>query len=305
MKPVRINSFILAIAKQLEGEYQTHEQSIRHAWDLIEKLMNQTRVALIAQEKIILTQHQEQLLQHWIEAITKQHMPIQYILGSVPFDDVEILIRPPILIPRPETEYWCMQIIQQLHRLKNKKIGILDLCAGSGCIALACAKALPEAVVYASDISQDALNLAQENAAYNNITNITFVLSNLFERIPDNVRFDLIVSNPPYIAESEWTDLDLAVTQWEDKTALIAGSNGLALIQKIIAQAPRWLHNNSQMQKQNIPQLVIEIGETQANVVRQLMIHNGFKDVEVKKDLAGKDRYVCGRVDYDQTFAPT
>lgn len=301
----QIDSFIITIAKQLESEYHTHQLCIMNAWYLLEKLTNQTQTELIAHAKIALTQHQEKQLQSWIDAIVQQHMPIQYILSSVPFDDLEIIIKPPILIPRPETEYWCMQIIERLRTLKNKKITILDLCAGSGCIALALAKAFPKANIYASDISPHAISLAYDNAAYNKITNVTFFMSDLFENIPKNLHFDLIVSNPPYIAESEWSTLDPSVTQWEDKAALVSGSDGLALIKKIIAQAPQWIRQNKEMQTHTIAQLVIEIGEKQGSMVKQLMQEAGFIHVEIKKDLAERDRYVCGRVDYDQTFAPT
>lgn len=301
----QINSLIITIARHLKSEYQTQQQCIEHAWDLLQKLTQQTQTELIAQDKLALTQHQQQQLQTWIDAIVQQHMPIQYILSSVPFDDITIFVKPPILIPRPETEYWCMEIIQQLKALKNKQLTILDLCAGSGCIALAFAKAFPQATVYASDISQQAIDLAYDNAAYNNVSNVTLLLSDLFQNIPNNLKFDLIISNPPYIAESEWADLDPSVTQWEDKRALISGPDGLTLIKKIITQASRWLRNNTESSAYNIPQLVIEIGEKQGTIVKQYMKEAGFVNVEIKKDLTKRDRYVCGRVAYDQTSLST
>jgi release factor glutamine methyltransferase len=127
--------------------------------------------------------------------------------------------------------------------------------------------------------------------------NITLLKSDLFMSIPQGTRFDIIVSNPPYIAPSEFDDLDMTVTQWEDHNALIAADDGLAIIKQIIVQAPRFIQTNTEMKQKNIPQLVIEIGYAQGTAVKELMNIAHYNDVLVHKDLEGKDRFVTGRID--------
>jgi len=182
--------------------------------------------------------------------------------------------------------------------LENKKISILDLATGSGCIALALAYHLPLATIVATDSADTALTLTKKNSEHNKLQNVICIKSDLFMSIPIDVRFDLIVSNPPYIALSEISDLDVSVTQWEDHKALFADDDGLAIIKQIIAQAPCFIKKNNEMQNKNIPQVVIEIGCTQGALVKDLMSSACYNDVLVHKDLEGKDRFVTGRVDY-------
>jgi release factor glutamine methyltransferase len=271
----------------------------QYAWWLLEKLTGKPKAQLILQDTIPLSTSDHNTLQQWLQKLVDEHMPIQYILGSVPFDDVDIIVKPPTLIPRPETEEWTSNLIDQLRILRpaqddQEPFAILDLCTGSGCIAVALAKAFPHATITAVDIAQSALLLTQENAKHNAVTNVNCLKSDLFSALPDGTQFDLIVSNPPYIAENEWCSLDVSVTHWEDKKALVASDHGLAIIERIIADAPRFLKENAALVQHNIPQLTIEIGYTQGPAVKQLMDAAGYHDTQIIKDLEGKDRIVVG-----------
>ena len=227
---------------------------------------------------------QKRQLEQWIKELVEEYKPIQYIIGSVPFCDLDILVEPPILIPRPETEEWVVELISDSKNLSPLKI--LDLCTGSGCIALALAKAFREARVIGSDISEQAIALAQKNKDKAQLENITFIESNLFEKITAR-KFDLIVSNPPYISEDEWRGLDPSVREWEDKCALSALDEGLFLIKKIINEVPNFLNDGGQ--------LVLEIDRLQGEAVCTFMKSCGYTDVKIKKDFSRLDRVVTGR----------
>ena len=144
--------------------------------------------------------------------------------------------------------------------------------------------------MYASDDNPQAIALAKENAKSNGISNITFFHSNLFEKIPQNLRFDLIVSNPPYVTETEWKTLDPTVRLWEDPHALIAADDGMAVINAIIEQAPARLMAHKDVSELKIPRLVIEMDPRQTKRAREFCRANGFKNVSILKDLNGCDR---------------
>jgi len=270
----------------------------QYSWWLLEKLTGKPKAQLIAQETVALSTSDHNKLQEWLHKLVDEHMPIQYILGSVPFNDIDVIVKPPTLIPRPETEEWTCNLIEQLQKIPAQALAILDLCTGSGCIAVALAKAFPLATITAVDIAQSALLLTQENAKYNNVTNVTCIISDLFNALPEGSSFDLIVSNPPYIAQNEWNTLDVSVTHWEDKKALVANDEGLGIIERIIATAPRFLKPNPDLQAHNIPQLTIEIGYKQGPAVKARMDAAGYEGTQIIKDLEGKDRIVIGSM-YD------
>lgn len=298
MNTMNVISYIEHISKQLLSYYKDSSLCEHYAWNLLEKLCNATKTQLIMIEHFTLTPKQHNQLEEWIYLLTQKNMPIQYILGSVPFNDLTILVKPPILIPRPETEEWTINVVQQLKNLKNKSLQILDLATGSGCIALTFAQHLPKSLVTATDISQTALTLAQENSTYNKIYNIHLIKSDLFSAIHPKKQFDLIVANPPYIAESEKKELDRSVTQWEDNNALFAPDNGLALIKKIIDCAPAYLRENNEMKSLAIPQLAIEIDYQQGSIVKKYMNKGHYNAVQIYKDLHSNDRVAVGRIDY-------
>jgi release factor glutamine methyltransferase len=289
------------MAHQLEKRYADPVLCDQYTWWTLETITKQDEAHLIAQENIMLTPEQQKKIDHWLDQMINHNMPIQYLIGSVPFDGVDILVKSPVLIPRPETEEWTMHLIEQLKKLDNKKLSIIELCTGSGCIAVALAHALPQATIYATDIFSDAIALTKKNASHNEVTNIHTIESDLFDMIPKTTKVDLIAVNPPYIALEDWQKLDLSVTQWEDKKALVAPHHGLAIIERIIFQAPTFLKQNDEMAQKKIPQLVIEIDYTQAAGVRTLAEQAGFHQIQVWKDLEGKDRVVTGSISHVAT----
>jgi release factor glutamine methyltransferase len=298
MNTINTFTYIQYIQKQLFPFYKDDSLCENYAWFLLEKISNKTKTDLIITQQFTLSPDQQNQIKNWIYLLTEKKMPIQYILGSVPFNDLTILVKPPILIPRPETEEWTINLVEQLKKLKNKNIQILDIATGSGCIALTLAYHLPDALVTATDISAQALQLAQENSRYNKTYNVEFIESDLFSALVTKKQFDIIVANPPYIAESEKKDIDESVTEWEDRRALFAPDNGLALIKQIIDFAPLYIKNNEEMKHYNIPQLAIEIGYQQGDYVTTYMHALHYNDVHIYKDLEQKDRVVVGRIDY-------
>lgn len=203
--------------------------------------------------------------------------------------DLTIDINPPVLIPRQETEEWCGKLIQQIENVSPKPKKILDLCTGSGCIALAVAQTFPQIALSATDISEAALTLARANAAKNHISNVQFLFSDLFENI-HNTKFDLIVGNPPYIAPEEWDNLAPEIKNWEDKHALVSEHHGLKIIEDIIMKAPQYLKESA------LPygQLWLEIGYNQGAPVMGILKRAGFSHASIMKDFNGRDRVAIG-----------
>jgi len=285
-----VTDIIGQITDQLQVEYREHRIAHVNAWKLLEKVTGKQHTELLACETIELSQDAYHTLQKWIDAITKQHKPIQYIIGSVPFLDAEIFVREPVVIPRPETEHWCHTLITQLKENGLQQFRILDMCTGTGCVAISIAQAFDQAEVYAADISHEALELTAKNAEHNNVT-VHCIQSHLFADIPQEQAFDLIVSNPPYISQNTWSHLRERITQWEDPRALVAPDDGTGIIQDIIQQSPAYLTPWSY----NVPQLWIEIGHDQGARVRTMFEQSGWIDVHIHKDIAGHDRVVTGK----------
>ncbi|MCL4229350.1 peptide chain release factor N(5)-glutamine methyltransferase [Candidatus Dependentiae bacterium] len=283
------------IAQSLSGLCGDRETCYQHAWWLLEALTHKTKIALITHNTIVLSNADLKKLEEWVYQLVNEHKPIQYILGTVPFLHLDLFVEPPILIPRPETEEWVSVLLQYLHPLKHHALRIADIGTGTGCIALALGKALPHAEIVACDINPQALDLAARNAAHNNITNVQCVLSDLFENISG--KFDIIVSNPPYITPQEYEQLDPSVVQWEDHRALVASDQGLAVIKKLITQAKNHLRYHKELTTSAIPQLWIEIGYKQADSVLELMHQAGYARTLLFRDAFGNDRCVQGMLE--------
>jgi release factor glutamine methyltransferase len=288
-----ISELIHSITDRLKTIHNNPVECQQDAWWMVQAITKKSEAELLAQRDITLSPDQQKMLDEWLTKHVGQKMPLQYLLGNVPFCGLDILVEPPTLIPRPETEEWCYNLIEQLKTLPNQRLSILDIGCGSGCIAIALAKNFPQALVYAVDISDKALDLSKKNAQLLQAPNITFLKSDVFDQLKPPLKFDLIVSNPPYIAADEWAHLAPSVTQWEDAKALVAGPEGLNIIDKIIQHAPRWLMPNKDMLDHHVSQLMIEIGYRQGDKVRSLLEKAGFKNSHIKKDLEGKDRVAC------------
>lgn len=291
-----ISTLFTRIDTQLRTAYPDPQLCEQYTWWTIQTITGLSKAALLTNAPITLTHAQQKKIEEWISKMVHDHMPIQYLIGSVPFNDCDILVESPILIPRPETEEWCFNLIKELKKVGKHTLTILDLCSGSGCIAIALAKAFPHAHIYATDINPQAIALGINNATHNNVTNITFIESDLFKNIPNNLRFDLIVCNPPYIDPQAQPTMDASVTKWEDPRALFAAHHGLAIISALIEQAPQWLQPNKILEQHQIPQLMIEIDCTQGHAATTLMQSNGYTAITVHTDLEGKDRVVSARI---------
>jgi release factor glutamine methyltransferase len=265
------------------------------AWLLLQKVTGLSRAALLIRMNRPLLAGQLQILQELCIERVGQRKPLQYILGTVPFLDLTIVVKPPTLIPRPETEEWVAWLIQQYAHSKQKPLKILDLCTGSGCIALALAKAFPAALVVGVDIAPAAVALAQANAASNATTNVQFVCADLWAGVAKGEQFDLIVSNPPYITDVEFATLTPEVAQWEDKGALVAARNGLALYAAIAQKLIMHLDLKRGSFHNGRPLVVIELG-ADASAVRLLFEQAGALKWSLESDLQGRYRWLVGAI---------
>jgi release factor glutamine methyltransferase len=214
-----------------------------------------------------------------------QGEPIAYIRGHQEFWSLLFEVSPAVLIPRPETELLVERALELLDA--NTTSHILDLGTGSGAIALAIASERRNAHVTAVDQSKDALAIAVRNAARLQIPNVQFVQSNWFTTLPRERTFQVIVSNPPYIANDD-PDLDPQVRRHEPLTALLAGPSGFESLRWIIQTAPQYL----------APQgwLILEHGWKQSSYVRDLLVRSGFAHVRSHADLAGHERVTEGQI---------
>jgi len=210
--------------------------------------------------------------------------PLQYILGRCEFMGLEFKVDRRALIPRPETEILVEQAIEELKAALNPSPKILDLGTGSGCIAVSIAQLFPKAVVWAVDISDEALQLAGENARLNKVE-VKFLRSNLFSGLK-NKKFDLIISNPPYISTGELVGLAKEIS-FEPKQAIAAGIDGLVFYRSIVSQSVVHLNNNGL--------LAFEVGAKQAGAVKLMLLKEKFSDIKIIKDYNNINRVVTGR----------
>jgi len=211
--------------------------------------------------------------------------PIQYVLGSWQFRRLDLAVDSRVLIPRPETELVAGAAIERAAAIGPTRT-VLDLGTGSGAIGLAIADELPLSgtSVWLTDASIDALDVARSNLAGlgRAAANVRIVQGSWFRAVPDDVRFDVIVSNPPYVAVKS-PDIDASVTDWEPRRALFAGSDGLVDLRVIVAGAFGRLTPGGT--------LIVEHGHDHAEAVRGLADLAGFVRVATHQDLAGHDRY--------------
>jgi release factor glutamine methyltransferase len=205
--------------------------------------------------------------------------PLQYIEGTVDFGPVELTVDERVLIPRPETEY----LFEQVVAMVSEPGVIVDLCTGSGNLALALSAAFPDADIYAVDLSRAAATLASANAERNGLS-ISVLVGNLFDPLPDALRgrVDLLVSNPPYLAARELADVPVDVRS-EPEMALVAGRVGDEVLASIALEAREWLSPGGVV--------ACEISEFHGQRVAQLFA--GYNPT-IGQDLSGRDRYVFG-----------
>jgi len=214
----------------------------------------------------------------------KSGEPLQYITGKTSFMGITLKIDQRALIPRPETEELTEEILSQYRDRSN--LNVLDLGTGSGAIAIALAKFLVNPEVTAIDKSEAALELARQNASVNDVEDtIYFEESHWFSKVTG--RYEIIVSNPPYIPSSEIENLDSKIRDHEPLDAIDGGEDGMREISKIVNQAPDFLADDGT--------LFLEISYDQGNKTVELVDNSGLKQVSLVQDINDKDRIICGR----------
>jgi release factor glutamine methyltransferase len=211
-------------------------------------------------------------------------VPLSYLTGVKEFWSIPFKVTPSVLVPRPETEVLVEKVLELSTRESE---AILDVGTGSGCIAVALAKELPRAHIEAVDISERALRVARRNAALHKTKHVQFHRSDLFSAFRGTgVRFDFIVSNPPYISRDEWEGLPPEVRDFEPRRALLSGESGLEMIERLVRRAGTFLRPGGY--------LIIEIGDGQRDRVLSLFGRR-WTEIETAWDMAGKPRVITAR----------
>ena len=216
--------------------------------------------------------------------------PLQYIIGHVDFMGHEIAVDRRVLIPRPETELLVEVVLNRLKSTVNglpSTVSLVDVGTGSGCIAIALAKKLSDATVYAIDSSPDALAVATANVARHQVeNNVRLMEGDLLSTLPDSLQATAIVSNPPYIATGDMPGLPREVRDFEPVRALAAGEDGLEVIRRLVREARRFLSPAGFV--------ALELGAGQREAVAAIFADNNFDVAQVEKDLQGHERVIVG-----------
>lgn len=276
---------IAYIRKELDGIYPKGE--IESMISLIfEKLKGYSRTQLILANSEILEETDLEKLKQIVVRL-KQFEPIQYILGSTEFYNLPFYCNPGVLIPRPETEELVHWIVQEN---KQPNMTILDIGTGTGCIAISLQKNIENSIVYACDISPVCIETAQKNASFNNTTVTVLNLDILSEQPEFSFpELDIIVSNPPYVRETEKAQMEPNVLNYEPELALfVADTKPLLFYDKIADFAKVKLKNNGK--------LYFEINEAFGPECAEMLNAKGFSEIILKKDINGKDRMIGCRI---------
>jgi release factor glutamine methyltransferase len=279
---------VLSLAiTQLKAQNFELETTKLEAQLLLQHVLNVNRAWLISHQNDVL----EANIHAAYRALINRRLngePIAYMLCMREFYGLNLKVTPATLIPRPDTETLVDAALAKIPLQKN--LNICDLGTGSGAIALAIAKHRPQAYVLALDASQEALDVAIENAKSLKIPNVKFIVSDWFSALSqqnNTHKFDVIVSNPPYI-EANDDHLSQGDLRFEPLSALASGQDGLEDIRKIIKQAPQYLNPHGW--------LLLEHGYHQADSVAALLKNAEFTEIEAIKDLGGNDRVTLGKI---------
>lgn len=247
------------------------------------EVLNFTKVQLFTKDDYELTSEEKVSLLNMVKQRVS-NIPTQYILGRCEFMGMNFYVDKNVLIPRPDTEILVERVIDWAK--KNKSKSFIDMCTGSGCIAISLAKYL-NINGFAADISKNAIKVAKKNSILNNVDEkIEFIESDLFSSFSNNNNVDIIVSNPPYISSQVVETLMPEVKDNEPRNALDGGINGLDFYVKIARDAVKFLNQGGG--------IFFEIGYDQGESVSKILKMNNFVDIKVEKDLAGLDRIVWG-----------
>lgn len=259
------------------------EDANNDAWLLLEYVTGMNRVKYYMDSTKIMSQD---MCEEYIQLIRKRssHIPLQHLTGTQEFMGYGFMVNEHVLVPRQDTEILVECVIDYVKKNYKVPIQLLDMCTGSGCIAISLSKLCDVERTVAVDISEDALKVAKANGKNLDVSEVTFLKSNLFENVEG--KFDVIVSNPPYIPSEDILELTPEVKSREPMLALDGDVDGLKFYRKITDESVLFIKNNGL--------LAYEIGHQQASDVTKIMEQAGYTRIVVYKDLAGLDRVVLG-----------
>lgn len=256
------------------------------AWYLLEYVTGVSKAMYFAEPERAVS---EENADRYIDCIRRRaaHIPLQHITGEQEFMGYPFYVNEHVLIPRQDTE----TLVEEAIQVMRPKMKILDMCTGSGCIVLSILKMcrekyyMTELQGIGADVSEEALKVARENGRRLEVP-VTWIQSDLFAKIPEEEKYDVIVSNPPYIETAVIDTLQEEVRLHDPYIALDGKEDGLYFYRRIISEAGKYLKPQGK--------LMFEIGCDQAEAVEELMKNAGYEQITVKKDLAGLDRVVYG-----------
>jgi len=256
------------------------------AWYLLEYVTGVSKAMYFAEPERAVS---EENADRYIDCIRRRaaHIPLQHITGEQEFMGYPFCVNEHVLIPRQDTEI----LVEEAIQIMRPKMKILDMCTGSGCIVLSILKMCKEKYYMTdlqgigADVSEEALKVARENSRRLEVP-VTWIQSDLFAKIPEEEKYDVIVSNPPYIETAVIDTLQEEVRLHDPYIALDGKEDGLYFYRRIISEAGKYLKTQGK--------LMFEIGCDQAEAVEELMKNAGYEQITVKKDLAGLDRVVYG-----------
>lgn len=254
---------------------------------LFKYYFNIDRVRMVLEPDLRLSES-EMLKIHFAVKDLLRNKPIQYVTGETEFCDLKFKVNENVLIPRPETAEMISKIVNSQHSTVNNHCSIIDIGTGSGCIAISLAKMISNSNVYALDISEEALKIAKENA-FNNNVNVSFIHDDILN-LKNNIetKFDIIVSNPPYVRELEKVEMHNNVLKWEPHKALFVSDNDpLIFYRNILEFAKTHLKDNGEVW--------FEINEYLGKEMSDLCHELGFSNVKIHKDFRDRDRVMSLR----------
>lgn len=286
--------------KELDDLYPIEEVDT-FFYIMLEHYLGLERFVLALEPNFIVSKEEEQPLFEGLSQL-KQEIPVQYILGETEFMDLKFSVNESVLVPRPETEELVRWIIEEargqksvtkpIPNIQHPALKILDIGTGSGCIAISLAKNLPNAKVYALDVSEEALVVAKKNAEFNEVA-IEFIHADILEletlgfdsAQPDN--FDIIVSNPPYVREMEKEEMQTNVLEHEPQLALfVTNEKPLVFYKRITAFAKTHLNEGGA--------LYFEVNQYLGKETKELLEGQSFSEIELRKDMFGNNRMLKG-----------
>lgn len=274
-----------------KGERNLKEAGIEEfkndAFLLFEYVFEMKRAEFFLKANDIVSDENKEIKYLELIDIRKKRIPLQHITGVQEFMGIEFRVSEHTLIPRQDTEILVEKAIELGKDIKKDNIKILDMCTGSGCIGISIGLNIPKAQVTGVDIGEDTIKVAEENKELNKVKNIRFIISDLFNELGSE-KYDMIVSNPPYIRSDEIENLMEEVKIYEPLRALDGLEDGLHFYREITKKSLEYLEEHGI--------LLFEIGHDQGESVSDIMKENGFKNISVIKDLPGMDRVVTGNL---------